>query len=1084
MVLYKRKPLVLPIPGPLPANINVKVWHINETGEWFPRYTDYLERMDFYMRRQFTCEITGSSFLTFFEALNSEEAEFRLVEEKFPLKLREPVAKFMHFNEIGRVDLLVERTHSRFRNDFYPGERVFLRRKNDRTAEEPATNGHKPYVIKEKASFNAIFDVTGSKVVKPAFSKYMITEEFGINSLMVDQNDIYRDRTTFTKHLIKCFCKITLRRTSAKSGAPLCVKDEYLAMYGLTMDWPASMLKYKDEVPDPRSSRPNSQRTQNGAKSSQHPQPFPDTKRPTDSIITGQDNKKPKFALEKELSPSPAPFIGDDRPKPYNGPNPAIANAFYYNKDLDYIPVKHPGKRFAYTYKLLEVFQFCQTFSKVLLLSPFSLDSFVKSLQATDIKTAATFVVKGNINPSLLDKPSSHESPAKNGNNTQNTAVEHAEKRKPGLCHFIEDHSSSYARFEISTSNEHDSIAVDDIDCRGPSLLLECFVALERLFISENGDWKCMVMDKWYDEDELVGKSAMTDSVKSDPEDNREEDVVAHAKKEDDALNDPEIDELLERCLNFRKISWTERLSKRQFKNGLWIIILLGIFQDCMHIPTYTKFAHKFIRAIVPSEGSATNLNKVLWLNFCEKLSLEDKVFALWILVDITSNFSQEIRSYVEDTLDVCTQIRSEKLKLSRRLKSELQDLSQLSVPPEGSIEVQEEIDQHQATIDKINRDRRYLTEKLIENDVRRLRALGADRNGNRYYWQELSGVQRFREDDLPDIGSGRLWVRGTSVRDSERLFNIPQDRLSAWKKLATENSISVANAKIFRIRRTDEGAVIDESADENSTIIFADGKVNYAVIDTCALYKKIIDETPEQALLSDSQWVAIERPDDINELISWSSEYGNSDQALPKQLRAIKESLLKSLGRRKEQLFTVVEVAAFKRLEEAMNQNVVSESELEQCQVSGQEKQVVDDDDALEEIVTEIMELDDGSQTETSLKRIRELEERRDYILNARTFKDHADRQQSKALRKATFNTITEKVKNQEAALASYMNDVVQNANPAEKLWSNELARSLWNTSLYLGASGKPIVRNKLSVKERMTEIFDGMTSSPQKKS
>ena len=129
MVLYKRKSITLPPLRVLPANINIKVWHINETGEWFTNYNEYLERMDFYLGRHFTCEITGTSCLTFFEALNSEEHQFRAVEEKFPLKLREPVAKFLHFNDIRRVDLLVEQVYSKFKSDFYPGERVYLRRK-------------------------------------------------------------------------------------------------------------------------------------------------------------------------------------------------------------------------------------------------------------------------------------------------------------------------------------------------------------------------------------------------------------------------------------------------------------------------------------------------------------------------------------------------------------------------------------------------------------------------------------------------------------------------------------------------------------------------------------------------------------------------------------------------------------------------------------------------------------------------------------------------------------------------------------------------------------------------------------------
>ncbi|SCU80806.1 LAME_0B04632g1_1 [Lachancea meyersii CBS 8951] len=1081
MVFCRRKPLVLPAPRPLPANINVRVWHINETGEWFLKYTEYLERMDFYMRRQFSCEITGSSFLTFFEALNSEETEFRLVEERFPLKLREPVAKFMHFNEIGRVDLLVERAYSRFKADFYPGERVFLRRKSDKVAEDSAPNAHKSYIVKEKASFNAVFDLTGSQVIKPAFSKYMITEEFGANSLMVDQHEIYRDRTSFTKHLIKCFCKITLRRASAKSGAPLCVKDEYLAMYGLTLDWPVSMLKYKEEVPEPRLPRPNSQLAQNGSK----PLPCPphnqnNAKRSIDNPNNDTENKKQKSTAEPTTCPSPAASAVEDSTRPYNGPNRALKNAFYYNKDLDHVPVTQPGQRFEHMYKLLEVFQFCQTFSKVLLLSPFSLDNFIRSLKSTGPKATALFTIKGRVNSPLFEQKSSTKTVDLDGDENLQDTLDRAEKRCPGIRDLVENQSSSLVSFEVSAVDENESVTFDNVESSGTSLIIECFVALERLFVNESGDWNCMVMDKWYDEDEMADLPAKPESVDAerDVEDSKDD-----TKQDDDTFTDPEIDVLLERCLNFRKVSWTERLSKRQFKNGFWIIVLLGIFQDCMHIPMYTSFAHRFIRAVVPSEGSATHLNKILWQNFCENLSLEDKLYALWILVDIASNFSQDIKTYVEDTLDVCTQIRSEKLKLSKRLKSEMQSISQLSNDQDQSNEIQSQIDNHQAAINKINHDREYLTQKLIENDVRRLRPLGSDRNGNKYYWQELSGVPRISKDDNHEIGSGRIWVRGISVRDAERLLELPSDKLTSWKKLASESSIFEATAKTFQIARTNNAALVCETNAEDPILVFPDGSVNTSLIDSSPLYRKIVDETPENILLSESLWVSIENLEDVNELMQWAADDVANDQVLSKQMRAIKEPLMESLKRRRGISDASIKSTEMQRLEHAIAVNSISESEINQCQIDNEEKQIVDDDEELEKIATEIMELDDGRQTKTSLNRIRELEERRDYLLNARTFKEHTERQQSRALRKKAISAIEEKVRNQEAALSFYMNKVTQISNPSEKLWTNELARKLWNTSLYLGASGKPVTRNKLSVKERMTEIFDGMTSTHQKR-
>lgn len=94
-VLFKRKPVqFLPRPpieddssearkkmailtpllvGGIPAYGGLlQVWVIPETNEVFTSYEPYLQRMDFYKQRRFTCEITGHSGLTFFEALDSE----------------------------------------------------------------------------------------------------------------------------------------------------------------------------------------------------------------------------------------------------------------------------------------------------------------------------------------------------------------------------------------------------------------------------------------------------------------------------------------------------------------------------------------------------------------------------------------------------------------------------------------------------------------------------------------------------------------------------------------------------------------------------------------------------------------------------------------------------------------------------------------------------------------------------------------------------------------------------------------------------------------------------------------------------
>ncbi|SCU93200.1 LADA_0G01838g1_1 [Lachancea dasiensis] len=1080
MVYYKRKPIVLPTPQPLPSNINVNVWHIYETGEWFLTYTEYLERMDFYLSHQFTCEITGTSFLTFFEALNSEETQFRLVEEKFPLKLREPVAKFMHFNEIKRVDLLVERVYARFKTDFYPGERVYVRRKNeklyvaqantDETGEQlaPMPAGaipHVSYIVKEKASFNAVVDLTASEVVKPAFSKYMITEEFGVKSLMVEENDIFRDRSTFTKHLIKCFCKITLRRASSKLGAPLCVRDEYLPMYGLTLDWPTSMQKYRDDFNELRQGQVGHNQEQSNNRANETTSRNAQAQTSKRSFFDGEKNPEAK-KKSKNSGPSPSPSQPNEEPidhlpPPYIGPNRALENAFYYNEHLESVPVCHSGVRFAHMYKLLEVYQFCQTFSKVLVLAPFGWDTLIKSIKCSDFKNAFNVTVHVDVHHPLLAARRKKEN--EGADYVSSSVLEHRiERVSPGLCKYFEDLGSQSVSYKLLGNQTLLADVIDSTDTAGASLMVECFIALERLFIAENGDWRCLVMDKWYDEDELTAKTNREtgDSVK--PKEN--------GNKDEDDLHDPEIFDLLERCLNFRKVSWTERLSKRQFKNGFWIIILLGIYQDCMHLPMYTPFVHKFIKAVVPADGSATHLNKALWRNFCQNLSLEDKVYALWILVDMASNFSQDIKNFIEDTLDVCTQIRSEKLKLSKRLKTALSSVGQLSstniasVAPNNELSVK--LDHQHDLIDRINRDRDYLTQKLIENDVRRLKSLGTDRNGNKYYWQELSGVQRDSPNGNGDLGSNRLWVRGPSKKHMEDILKIPQETIKHWKQMVDKMPIEQAALQVFKVERDKDNVLTCGEGQEKTTLVYADCTVNESAIKSSAFYRKLVDERSNALLLGENSWVSIERPQDVEELIGWLSADMSVDPTLVKQLRAIKKSLLESINKRWIDL-----VNARSTEDDTVQKQVIdcaiSEEDLQLGQVTEVDENAAGDEEELERIAHEIMELDDSSKTRVSLNRIRELEERRDYLLNARTFNDHAIRINSRNQRKKKLDDLETRLNEQEVALTSYVNFKIQNVNPEKVMWMNEVAYQLWKTSLYLGASGKPITQKKCPLKQ-----------------
>ena len=100
--------------------------------------------------KQFQCEVTGRSGLDYFEALQSEKTEARIMHSRFPAPLkpvilqavqwracstslhptpwRDALLTVYYLTEImGRLDHLVEAVYDRYVNRYYKGESTFSR---------------------------------------------------------------------------------------------------------------------------------------------------------------------------------------------------------------------------------------------------------------------------------------------------------------------------------------------------------------------------------------------------------------------------------------------------------------------------------------------------------------------------------------------------------------------------------------------------------------------------------------------------------------------------------------------------------------------------------------------------------------------------------------------------------------------------------------------------------------------------------------------------------------------------------------------------------------------------------------------
>jgi hypothetical protein len=120
-----------------------------------------------------------------------------------------------------------------FKKDFFPGEEVTVTFDDGEQIDG---------VIREKAKFPMIRGPDGA-VQRPAFSRYFVrlSEDFDREAL-VDDKHLRRDRKIFTKQNLRSFLKNSLQR-EAWIGAPWLVKEHLAIEYRLPMEIPSHLLQ-------------------------------------------------------------------------------------------------------------------------------------------------------------------------------------------------------------------------------------------------------------------------------------------------------------------------------------------------------------------------------------------------------------------------------------------------------------------------------------------------------------------------------------------------------------------------------------------------------------------------------------------------------------------------------------------------------------------------------------------------------------------------------------------------------------------------------------------------------------------------
>ncbi|WPK25862.1 hypothetical protein PUMCH_003195 [Australozyma saopauloensis] len=855
MVLYKKKQVTIQRPRPLPEDLSSEIFVIPQTKEWFFEYEEYLARMDFYKRHQFSCEITGASGLTYFDAYAVEQKEYKECDANFPESLREHILKFLLFNKVTRLDLLVDKIYLLFKNEYFPGEEIYVKKIFTTTSDTrkgiPATtqsddpNVHSYIstvkqrgIIREKVQYS-----------NPSDTKYLVSILGEGSQVIATNQQISRDRNHFTKWLIKVFIKMTVTR-SYMSGSPWVVKIKYAKKYRIPREFPEEFKQYEASTPTgsviydddyeilgmnspsdapakkvrgkykPRGSNGTTANGQALVDSSRmegvfsvksNPRhelriKFPPHHLPAtiqreimeNNLVTVSSFQPSKKTLVEDLSlqfdlqtlrPAPSLLLL---------PQNALVLHSYIAEELeeqlssiDGENIKSEDDKFDAQessllrkeiqllksgtlnsiQEALECWMFLNIYHSVLKLDTFTFDDFLYAMSwnVDQFNESGRCELLDEIWCAVLGAIISNQTPpAKFSEDSENIfglQIILPINTKKLDSDAIKDEEDDVADKGSGSDSEQKPSKLDDdnSDDDSSSEASKSRNSLPKRTVKKEGD--------------------DVDDVDADDEEDDEEDVEMKDEEENAAAQENLIHNAYQ-VMNHRGTTWYERLRKRNFKDGNWQTIVLGVLSLVEYVPEYFDTIQKAFKAFAPKDGMPASPSTVL-NKFYHYTSVDLRIKILTILVSLVVS-GPLVRNYIEECLDSTTAYRREKLDIYKELKLAVDNANKLHSEIYEKLMVgansasdaslwsqftrkrhrlnlsgyemtdyekdlaskdstfQESWDNRESAIVKIKeikQEKKRVETQLSELDCQRVSLLGKDRHFNRYWWFENNGL-------------------------------------------------------------------------------------------------------------------------------------------------------------------------------------------------------------------------------------------------------------------------------------------------------------------------------------------------------
>lgn len=532
---------------------------------------------------------------------------------------------------MSRIDNLVDRIYDEFRHDYYPGEAVTV---------EISTGERLQGTVRDKTRFGSKVQPDGS--VGQPFSRYFVSlHDRPEEEAVVDDHHISRDRKVFTKSVLRSFIKKTVTR-EAWNGAPWLVKHEYAFMYHIDTRIPihlrhdTKLQERKQLAAQKKALHPGDA---NGSMNSHEPARLPELK-PAKShkskaqqaqALDGRANgikKEPKFI---HVSPGDAyefaSPVGNSAPPPSRPTTPPPPPPKYPIEDLQVGPragIVRPKLRFlcadppssvtadgphAEKIKmesvgpLLETWDTLNVYCEVFVLDSFTFDDYVEALCVSSEEAVVPLIEE--IHCSILKVLVNSEQ------DDGKVQIELPE---------IEDED------EESEDEEAESAEATPTP-----------------------------------EPEPKNKRATRGSLaKLEAERIAAEAAEEERQKEAAAIPLHRAEELLE------DYDWIEHLQKRDFKEGGWERIIVGLLHQLSKDERRTEACEQLLSQLVPGEIEHPTQQTVE--EQYAKLDANTRVQILQVLCMLTTE-TKAIRGYMEDCSEQMTGLRKQKIEWQRQRK-------------------------------------------------------------------------------------------------------------------------------------------------------------------------------------------------------------------------------------------------------------------------------------------------------------------------------------------------------------------------------------------------------------------------------